>query len=151
VQDETEREVLAKARVGQGRFRADLVATWRKGEVCALTGLAVPEMLIAAHIKPWRDSTNAERLDPMNGLLLVAHADKLFDRYLMSFYEERGTFMSVLHPRVSSIVSRLGLIERMKLDTSQLGFANEARFRHFMGGHLRRHEELVVRDKPTVY
>lgn len=147
--DETEREVLAKARVGQGRFRADIVATWRKGEVCALTGLAVPEMLIASHIKPWRDSNNTERLDPMNGLLLVAHADKLFDRHLMSFYEERGTSMTMLHPRVRSAVSRLGLTERMPLDTSQLGFANEDRFRRYMAGHLRHHQELVARDKPT--
>ena len=150
IPDETEREVLAKARVGQGRFRADLVAAWRKGEVCALTGLAIPEMLIASHIKPWRDSTNEERLDPMNGLLLVAHADKLFDRHLMSFYEERGTFFSVLHPRVRGTVSRLGLAERMKLDTSQLGFANEGRFRRFMAEHLGRHQELIARDKPTV-
>lgn len=149
VPDETEREVLARARVGQGRFRADLVTTWGKGEVCALTGLAVPEMLIASHIKPWRDSTNAERLDPMNGLLLVAHADKLFDRHLMSFREERGTFMTVFHPRVRNVVARLGLTEHMKLDTSQLGFSDEARFRRFMGEHLRRHLMLVARDKPT--
>lgn len=149
VSDHTEREVLAKARVGQGRFRADLVATWRKGEVCALTGLEVPEMLIASHIKPWRDSTNAERLDPMNGLLLVAHADKLFDRCLMSFREERGVFVSVLHPRVRGVVSRLGLTQGMRLDTSQLGFANEARFGRFMVQHLRRHEELVAKDQPT--
>lgn len=149
VPDDTERDVLAKARIGQGRFRADLVATWRKGEVCALTGLAVPEMLIASHIKPWRDSTNAERLDPMNGLLLVSHADKLFDRHLMSFREERGTFMCVLHPRVRGVVSRLGLTQGMKLDTSQLGFASETRFRRFMAEHLRRHDEKVARDRPT--
>lgn len=149
IPDETEREVLAKARVGQGRFRADLVAAWRKGEVCALTGLAVPEMLIASHIKPWRDSTNVERLDPMNGLLLVAHADKLFDRHLMSFYEERGTFQSLLHPRVRTSVSRLGLTERMKLDTSHLGFSDAARFSRFMAEHLRQHLEIVARDKPT--
>jgi hypothetical protein len=149
VPDETEREVLAKARVGQGRFRADLVAAWRKGEVCALTGLAVPEMLIASHIKPWRDSTNAERLDPMNGLLLVAHADKLFDRHLMSFREERGTYRSVLHPRVRASVSKLGLAENMKLDTSNLGFAAEGRFRRYMAEHWQRHQRQVANDQPT--
>lgn len=149
VPDETEREVLAKARIGQGRFRADLVATWRKGETCALTRLAVPEMLIASHIKPWRESTNAERLDPMNGLLLVAHADKLFDRFLMSFEESRAGFSTVLHPKVRREVASLGLTERMKLDTSQLGFADEGRFRRYMGEHLKRFLDAVKRDTPT--
>ena len=80
---------------------------------------------------------------------LVAHADKLFDRYLMSFGEERGTFVCVLHPRVRGVVSRLGLTQGMKLDTSQLGFANEGRFGRFMAQHLRRHEELVAKDRPA--
>ena len=149
VPDETERDVLAKARIGQGRFRADLVAAWRKGETCALTGLPIPEMLVASHIKPWRDSSNVERLDPMNGLLLVAHADSLFDRYLMSFQEVRGAFVCVLHPRVRGAVEKLGLKNDMVLDTSQLGLANEGRFRRYMAGHLERHRDLVNKDKPT--
>jgi len=147
VPDETEREVLAKARIGQGKFRADLVAKWRKGEVCALTGLAVPELLVASHIKPWRESSNEERLDPMNGLLLVAHADKLFDRFLLSFEESRAGFVSTIHPRVRGAVSMLGLRPGLVLDTSHLGFANEERFRRYMVQHLRRHRALVERDK----
>lgn len=149
VPDVTERDVLARARIGQGRFRADLVAAWRKGEICALTGISVPEMLIASHIKPWRDSSNSERLDPMNGLLLVAHADRLFDRYLMSFQEIRGTFVSVLHPRILQDVLKLGLRNGMPLDTSQLGFSNETKFRRYMAEHLERHNDLINRDKPT--
>lgn len=149
VLDKTERDVLAKARIGQGKFRADIVASWRKGEVCALTGLAVPEMLIASHIKPWRESSNVERLDPMNGLLLAAHVDKLFDRFLMSFEESRAGFTSVLHPRVRTAVSALGLKSGLVLDTSHLGFANEGRFKRYMEQHLRRHRDLVEQDKPT--
>lgn len=149
VPDETEREILAKARIGQGKFRADLVTEWGKGEVCALTGLAVPELLIASHIKPWRDSSNRERLDPMNGLLLVAHADKLFDRFLLSFEKKHRGFVSVLHPRVRSLVSRFGITQGMELNTSHLGFAAERRFEGYMTEHLRRHHELVKRDSPT--
>jgi hypothetical protein len=149
IPDSTERDVLAKARIGQGRFRADLVAAWRNGETCALTGLGVPEMLIASHIKPWRESSNAERLDPMNGLLLVAHADRLFDRYLMSFQETRGEFRSVLHPRVRLNVEKLGLRDGMPLATGQLGLSAEAKFRGYMAEHLKRHNELVNKDKPT--
>lgn len=149
VPDKTERDVLAKARIGQGKFRADIVASWRKGEVCALTGLAVPEMLIASHIKPWRDSSNTERLDPMNGLLLAAHVDKLFDRFLMSFEESRSGFTSVLHPRIRLAVAKLGLRAGLTLDTSHLGFASEGRFRRYMEQHLRRHRTVVEQDKAT--
>ncbi|MNU49553.1 hypothetical protein D3C71_384980 [compost metagenome] len=149
ISDETERDALTKARIGQGKFRADLVASWRKGETCALTGIAVPEMLIASHIKPWRDSTNEERLDPMNGLLLVAHADKLFDRYLLSFDESRSGFQSVLHPRLrNAVVAQLGLKSGMPLDISRLSLADERRLKRYMSEHLRRHRELVEQDRP---
>lgn len=43
------------------------------------------EVLGASHIKPWRLCTDAERLDPKNGLLLMAHIDALLDRGLISF------------------------------------------------------------------
>lgn len=149
VPDETEREILAKARIGQGKFRADLVAAWNKGEVCALTGAAIPELLIASHIKPWRESTNAERLDPMNGLLLAAHADRLFDRFLLSFEKNHRGFVSVLHPRIRSLVSGLGIRQGMELNTSHLGFSAEQRFEAYMRDHLKRHLQLVERDSPT--
>ena len=78
----TEREALSKARLGQGGFRRDLLSLW---EGCAVTGIKVPEILRASHIKPWRHSDNVERLDPYNGLLLLPQYDALFDRGLISF------------------------------------------------------------------
>ena len=42
-------------------------------------------MLIASHIKPWKDSTNTERLDVFNGLLLIPNLDKAFDSGLITF------------------------------------------------------------------
>lgn len=147
VPDRTERDQLAKARIGQGRFRADVTAKWGRGEVCALTGIAIPEMLIASHIKPWRDSSNSERLDPMNGLLLVAHADRLFDRHLMSFRQSRGEYLCVLHPRLRQEGRKAGIADGLRLSTSHLGFSDEHRFEHYMSEHLRKHLELVERDK----
>ena len=48
---------------------------------CAITGLAVPELLRASHTKPWADcSTDAERLDVYNGFLLAPQWDAAFDR-----------------------------------------------------------------------
>lgn len=83
VADETTRQRLIDARLGQGRYRRDLERVWESR--CAVTGCDVREVLRASHIKPWRDSTDAERLDPKNGLLLMAQLDALFDRGLISF------------------------------------------------------------------
>jgi hypothetical protein len=78
----TEREATVKQRVGQGLFREGLMTLW--GGKCAITGLNVSEMLRASHAKPWADSTDAERLDVFNGLLLAAHWDAAFDAGLIT-------------------------------------------------------------------
>jgi hypothetical protein len=75
----TEAERLVVQRVGQNLFRERLLHFW-EGR-CAVTGLAVPELLRASHIKPWADcETDTERLDVYNGLLLAPHLDAVFDR-----------------------------------------------------------------------
>jgi hypothetical protein len=74
----TEAERLVVQRVGQDLFRAGLFELW-EGR-CAVTGLAVAELLRASHIKPWADcETDAERLDVYNGFLLAPHLDAAFD------------------------------------------------------------------------
>jgi predicted restriction endonuclease len=74
----TEVERLVVQRVGQDLFRQGLLDLW-EGR-CAVTGLAVPALLRASHIKPWADcGTDAERLDVYNGLLLAPHLDAAFD------------------------------------------------------------------------
>lgn len=46
-------------------------------------------MLVASHVRPWRRcETAGERLDGANGILLCAHVDRLFDRYLISFNDD---------------------------------------------------------------
>ena len=78
----TEKSILVSARVGQGQFRQRLFEQW---DGCAVTGYGMPAMLVASHIKPWRSASNLERLDPNNGLLLLANLDKAFDRGYISF------------------------------------------------------------------
>lgn len=78
----TEKENLIKSRVGQGDFREKLIKYW-KG--CSITNFKNIEILIASHIKPWSSSTNEERLDVYNGLLLIPNLDKLFDKGFISF------------------------------------------------------------------
>ncbi|MGG6345216.1 HNH endonuclease [Stenotrophomonas indicatrix] len=91
-QAETTRTALTDARLGQGRFRRDLMRLW-EGR-CAVTGTAIAALLRASHCKPWRDSNNDERLDPQNGLPLTANLDALFDALLISFDDEGGMLIS---------------------------------------------------------
>src|SRR5687768_1513924 len=81
----TFREQLVRARRGQGVFRANVLL---REESCRVTHVSEPRHLKASHIKPWRDATDAERLDGANGLLLSPHIDHLFD-VMVSLQERR--------------------------------------------------------------
>lgn len=149
VPDRTQREALVQARIGQGRFRADVTRLWGKGEVCALTGIALPELLIASHIKPWRESSDEERLDPTNGLLLAVHADKLFDRHLLSFDLQRNELRSVITQLAQSDAARLGLTPGMPLRTAQLAPSAANRVEAYMRGHYERFQLRKARLSST--
>lgn len=89
----TEAERLVVQRVGQDLFRDGLLDLW-EGR-CAVTGLAVPELLRASHIKPWADcETDAERLDVYNGLLLAPHLDAAFDRGFITVDDDGAIIVS---------------------------------------------------------
>ena len=90
--DTTTKEVLAQARIGQGRFRNDVLSLW--GLRCCVTGSQVLDAIRASHIKPWSRSTNVERLDPNNGLPLIATVDALFDAGLVSFDDDGNLITS---------------------------------------------------------
>lgn len=78
----TDRETVVRQRVGQDMFREGLMALWAGR--CAITGLDEPALLRASHAKPWKDASDAERLDVYNGLLLAAHLDAAFDKGLIT-------------------------------------------------------------------
>ncbi len=86
----TYRERLVKERVGQGFFRQALLNDYENH--CCVTGLCMPEMLVASHIKPWSKSEAFERADPRNGLCLNALHDKAFDRGLITIESIGGGF-----------------------------------------------------------
>tara|TARA_B110000208_G_scaffold129510_1_gene157224 strand:- start:679 stop:1524 length:846 start_codon:yes stop_codon:yes gene_type:complete len=81
--NKTERTGLVTSRVGQGFYRKELVKKFC-GK-CAVTGNDLEEILIASHIVPWRDSSDEERLDPDNGILLSPLYDALFDKHIITF------------------------------------------------------------------
>jgi putative restriction endonuclease len=76
-----ERETIVQARVNQNFFRLAILASYDNR--CCITGLHIPELLVASHIIPW--SVNKEnRLNPCNGLCMNLLHDKAFDRGLMT-------------------------------------------------------------------
>ena len=108
----TEAERLVVQRIGQDVFRRGLFEYW-DGR-CAMTGLDVPELLRASHIKPWADcATDAERLDVFNGLLLAPHLDAAFDAGFITIAED-GT-MLVSHALPAGARSSLGLDRRLRV------------------------------------
>ena len=108
----TEAERVVVQRVGQDIFRRGLLEYW-DGR-CAITGLDVPDLLRASHIKPWADcDTDAERLDVFNGLLLAPHIDAVFDSGFMTVTKDAAVLLSDALP--SGARSALGLDRSLKL------------------------------------
>jgi hypothetical protein len=81
----TEKSTLVKTRIGQGQFRNELIDHWQG---CALTHYKQLQFLVASHIKPWRVSSNQERVNPFNGLLLLSNLDKAFDLGYITFKDK---------------------------------------------------------------
>jgi putative restriction endonuclease len=72
-----ERETIIKTRVNQNFFRSTILSSYNSK--CCITGLSIPDFLVASHIKPWvKDKEN--RINPRNGLCLNSIHDKAFDR-----------------------------------------------------------------------
>lgn len=91
---ETIREV--KVRRVQRFFRQTVLESYNNR--CAISGLAIPELLVASHIIPWAED-ESRRADPTNGIALNALYDKAFDRHLISFDEH---FRLVLSERIKA-------------------------------------------------
>ena len=106
---ETEKIAIVKARVGQRIYKERVRSIESK---CRITGVENPVHLIASHFKPWRDSSNEERLDGENGLLLTPSIDHLFDRGFISF-ENSGELI------ISPVAHRPSL-QCMGIETEQL-------------------------------
>jgi hypothetical protein len=128
---ETDREAIIRARRGQGIFKQRVMQIERR---CRITGVDNPIHLVASHCKPWRDSTNEERLNGENGLLLTPSIDHLFDRGFIGF-EDSGRLV------ISPVAHRPSL-ERMGIDTR--GVVNVGGFTEGQRRYLDFHRNAVL-------
>lgn len=81
----SESEKTVKVRRLQRFFRNTVLANYENQ--CALTGISIPQLLVASHIIPWSENKE-RRADPTNGLCLNVLHDKAFDRHLITFDEK---------------------------------------------------------------
>ncbi len=106
----TERQALQKIRIGHEKFRSLVLERWDYR--CAVTGGGL--LLTASHIKPWRVSSNEERLDPFNGICLSPLYDRAFDKGYITFNPNGALELS---PGVATLeVKLLGLRTDVKLN-----------------------------------
>jgi putative restriction endonuclease len=87
----TESTASVKVRRGQQFFRQTVLNSY--GVRCCISGINVPRLLVASHIKPWRDFPN-ERLDPRNGLCLSSLHDAAFDAGLITLDKKLRVVLS---------------------------------------------------------
>lgn len=98
-------------RIGQTLLRRALIAYW--SGACALTGLTVVKLLRASHIKRWAESTDIERLDVHNALLLAPQADAAFDMGFITF-DDDGKLL-IARDLTNHELETLGLNHTMRL------------------------------------
>lgn len=80
-------EAAVTARLCQDHFR-NLLLNLYDGR-CCVTGLGVRQLLVASHIKPWRDAGPlTERVNVENGLPLNSLHDAAFDKGLITLDDD---------------------------------------------------------------
>lgn len=125
---ETTRRAIIAARVGQGLFRRRVLTAYKR---CLVTGLSETPLLIASHIKPWRDCRDDpdDCLNPDNALLLSPHWDALFDKGYISFADDGSLLVS----------SRLSEASQKSLGVEALNVSLSKRQRNFLIHHRSLH------------
>ena len=86
-------ETITKQRKGQYYFRRMILSNYNGH--CALTGIDIPQLLLASHIIPW-SKNKVTRLNPSNGICLSALYDKAFDQGLIGFDQHYKVMLSPL-------------------------------------------------------
>lgn len=109
-----------KTRVNQSVFRQMVLANY--STKCAITGIDIPELLLASHIMPWSKSEE-HRLNPENGICLSALYDKAFDKGIIGINKNYEVILStslkkkkdtVFYKNHFASIDKLKIIEPLK-------------------------------------
>ena len=80
-----DRVMQAKVRIGQSMFRMGVLNAYDAR--CCISGLSIPQLLVASHIVPWSVEKSFRR-NPANGLCLSTLHDKAFDRGMLCLNDD---------------------------------------------------------------
>ncbi len=126
-----EKEQLVKARIGQGGYRQRLL---EESSECIITRVNDERILMASHIKPWSVSSDKEKIDHNNGIILTPTYDKLFDQGFITFENDGSILIS---PYISPLnIKKLNLAHGKKFVIPQI----EKR-----RGYLKYHREHIFK------
>ena len=82
---------MSKARIWQWEYRKKL---YDLCPFCPITLISDERLLIASHIKPWAKCNNFEKTDPLNWFMLSPMFDRLFDRWFITFTDDKKIKLS---------------------------------------------------------
>ena len=80
-----------KIRINQNVFRQIVLANY--DNKCAVTGIDIPDLLVASHIVPW-SKNEQERLNPENGICLSPLYDRAYDKGYIGINEKFEILLS---------------------------------------------------------
>lgn len=135
----TTRLQMTEARLGQGKFRSEMLALW--DHRCAVTDCTELALIRASHAQPWAYEVMTSqqlpegkepRLDPHNGLPLVGTLDMLFDAGLMTFDDAGNAIFS--KKRLKTELADSGLIPEDVFLRKRPG----ERLKHYLAIHRER-------------
>ena len=131
LEGDLEKIQVTKSRRGQGLFKSNVRLIENH---CRITGVTNIQHLRASHIKPWAVSSNEEKLDGSNGLLLSPHIDHLFDRGFISFKSSGDLLIS---SKLNQVV-----LDRWSIQNSQ----NVGNFRESQQDYLEYHRDVIFKS-----
>lgn len=136
----TEHTASVRVRRGQQFFRQTILNSY--GVRCCISGINVPRLLVASHIKPWRDFPK-ERLDPRNGLCLSSLHDAAFDAGLITLDEN---LCLVLHKRLRSYFPQI-LLEQSFVPFEGKPIRKPEKVAEPSLDFLRHHREAIFKER----
>ncbi|MBO9564742.1 MAG: HNH endonuclease [Niastella sp.] len=80
-----------KTRVNQDLFRKIVITNY--GGQCAITGIDIPDLLLASHIIPW-SKNEQQRLNPENGICFSPLYDRAYDKGYIGINENFEVIVS---------------------------------------------------------
>lgn len=126
-----EKETIILARIGQGIYRKKLL---EETGVCPFTMVNDEHLLIASHIKPWKQAENKEKKDPKNGFVFTPTYDKLFDRGYISFTDDKRLMVSTWLSKYNR--EQLGLVEGQVIDRLPVIDEKRKRYLEYHRAHI---------------